>query len=570
VYSLELSGNALKVLRKRYLLKNDRGENIEKPKEMFNRVAKNISKVDDDYGEDAKKTEKEFFEVMSKLEFLPNSPTLMNAGTRLQQLSACFVLPIEDSIDSIFNAVHEMAKIHQSGGGTGFSFSEIRPKGDIVMSTKGEASGPVSFMTVFDSATDVIKQGGKRRGANMAVLSVYHPDIVRFITVKKKDVMNNFNLSVAVDKKFMKAVRKKKEINLINPRTKKKVDKIKARKIFDLISEQAWKKGDPGIVFMEEINEKHVLPEKIKATNPCGETPLLPYESCNLGSINLAKMVDDNRRINWNKLKKTVGIGVHFLDNVIDASKFPIPKIEKITKANRKIGLGVMGWADMLTQLRISYASETALGIAEKIMKFISDQARKKSEEIAMKRGAFPNFKKSSLKKKYKKMRNATCTTIAPTGTISIISDCSSGIEPLFAISYYKKVLEGETLVETNDYFEKIAKEKGFYSEEIAKEIAEKGTVQDMDKIPNDIKRLFMTAHDIRPGIHVKMQAAFQKYTDNAVSKTVNLRKNAVKEDVRKVFLLADKLKCKGITVYREGSKKEQVLNIGKCKECEG
>lgn len=565
---MELSVNAREVLRRRYLLKNDKGNIIETPEKMFARVAQNIAAVELMYNGEARNTAEEFYHIMANLEFLPNSPTLMNAGTKLQQLSACFVLPVNDSIDGIFDAVHKMAKIHQSGGGTGFSFSRLRPKGDLVLSTKGKASGPVSFMRVFDTATDVIKQGGKRRGANMAILSAYHPDIIEFAIVKRYEgMMKNFNLSIAVDDGFMKAVTGNRTIKLINPRTKKAVKKVNARKLFELFVESAWLTGDPGIVFIDEINRKHPLKGigEIESTNPCGEQPLLPYESCNLGSINLAKMVKD-KSIDWEKLRRTVRTSVHFLDNAIDACRFPLPETDVLTKANRKIGLGVMGFAEMLIQLGIPYDSNTALEAAENLMKFISYETRKKSAEIAMKKGEFPNFKRSIWYRQYKTMRNATVTTIAPTGTISIIADCSSGIEPLFAVSFVRNVMEGTKLLEVNQYFEKIAKERRFYSKKLMEEIAAKGSVQDVKGVPDDVKKVFVTAHDIKPEWHVKMQAAFQKYTDNAVSKTVNLRRDATKEDVKQIFLLAHELRCKGITVYRDGSKKEQVLNIGEGK----
>jgi ribonucleoside-diphosphate reductase alpha chain len=442
------------------------------------------------------------------------------------------------------------------------------------MSTKGQASGPVSFMRVFDVSTEVIKQGGRRRGANMAVLSAYHPDIVEFVIIKKYGLMKNFNLSVAVDDKFMNAVKKNKRIKLINPRTKKAVKKISAKALFELVVETVWETGDPGILFIDGINRKHVLRSlgKIEATNPCGEQPLLPYESCNLGSINLTKIVSEGE-IDWDKLKRIVRTAVHFLDNVIDASRFPLFEIKLITKANRKIGLGVMGFAEMLIKLGIPYDSKKALDIAEEVMKFIANEARKKSMEIGLKRGSFPNYRKSSFYRYYKAMRNATVTTIAPTGTISIIAGCSSGIEPLFALSFKREnVLGGINLYEMNKHFARIARKKGFYSKKLVKEVAEKGSVQEIKGIPSDIKRIFVTAHDIKPEWHVRMQAAFQKHVDNGVSKTVNLKSSARKEEIKKIFLLANELGCKGITVYRDKSKKEQVLNVGisedECKKC--
>ena len=564
---MKFSQNAMKVLEERYLLKNKSGKTIETPEKMFRRVAKTVAAVDKFYDKkvNVNKTEKEFHQMLANLEFLPNSPTLMNAGTDINQLSACFVLPIEDSIPSIFNAVRDTAIIHKSGGGTGFSFSKLRPKGDIVRSTHGLASGPVSYMKIFDVATETIKQGGKRRGANMGVLRVDHPDIIEFITAKSKEgVLTNFNLSVAITDKFMKAVEKNKEYDLISPRINKPVNRIKAKDIFELIVTNAWKTGDPGIIFIDEINRRNPTPNlgEMEATNPCGEQPLLPYESCNLGSINLAKMVK-GKKIDWKKLEKTVHSAVHFLDNVIDANKYPLKEIEKITKGNRKIGLGVMGFADMLILLGIPYNSENALKTAESLMKFISEKSRKASIDLAKTRGTFSNFKGSIWDKKKTKMRNAAVTTIAPTGSISIIAHCSSGIEPLFAVCFVRKILDGKELLEINPIFEQVARKKRFYDEDLMKIIARKGSVQGIDQIPEDVQKIFITAHDILLEWHVRMQAVFQKYTDNAVSKTVNLPHSATLEDIRKVFWLAYKLKCKGITIYRYGSKRDQVLNIG-------
>jgi len=568
---LKLTLNALSVLEKRYLQKDDRGNVIETPAQMFRRVAKAVAAPDALYDRSAnlKETEKEFYNVMTKLEFLPNSPTLMNAGTEIGQLSACFVLPVPDSIEGIFNALKYMALIHKSGGGTGFSFSNLRPKGDVVRSTKGIASGPVSFMKIFNTATEVIKQGGRRRGANMGILRVDHPDIFEFITIKEKEgVLDNFNISVGVTDSFMKALEKGDEYELINPRTGKPVKTVRAEDVFNLIVMMAWRTGDPGIVFLDEINRHNPTPHvgRIESTNPCGEVPLLPYESCNLGSINLSRMIRDGK-IDWDKLRRTVRTAIHFLDNVIDANKYPLPQIEKMTKANRKVGLGVMGFAEMLAKLGIPYNSEEGVTTAEKVMSFISEEARKKSVELGEERGSFPNFEGSIWEKRgYNAMRNATVTSIAPTGTISIIAGTSSGIEPFFAISYVRNVM-GTQLFEVNSIFEKMAEERGFYSPELLAKIAKEGSVQRIKEIPSDVRRVFVTALDIAPEWHVRMQAAFQKYTDNAVAKTVNLPNEATLEDVRKIFLLAYKLKCKGITVYRYGSKSEQVLTIGKASE---
>lgn len=554
------------MLQKRYLLKDEEGKIIETPEEMFKRVSTVISRADKLYkGTDTAKTEKEFYNVMSQLEFLPNSPTLMNTGTPINQLSACFVITVEDSIKGIFNALKHMALIHKSGGGVGFSFSNIRPRGDVVKSTKGVASGPVSFIRIFDTATEVIKQGGRRRGANMGILDIRHPDILEFITLKQEEgVLTNFNISVAVDDEFMQTVENNEEYSLINPRTGKHVKNLNAKEVFDLIVNTAWKCGDPGIVFIDEINRGNPTPDagKIEATNPCGEQPLLNYESCNLGSINLTKMIKNNE-IDFDKLKNTVETAVHFLDNVIDVNTFPIPRIETETLKNRKIGLGVMGFAEMIIMLGIPYDSQDALDVAERVMEFITFHARKASEELGNSRGSFPNFKGSIYdKEEYHAMRNATVTTIAPTGTISIIADATSGIEPLFAVSFIRDVMEGEKLLEVNKLFKDTAKKERFYSNELMTKIAKKGSIQDINEISADIKKIFKTAHDIDPEGHVKMQAAFQKHVDNAVSKTVNLPESASPEDVKEIILLAYKLKCKGITVYRYGSKQKQVLYL--------
>jgi ribonucleoside-diphosphate reductase alpha chain len=568
----KLTVNALEVLKARYLLRDEKENITETPTNLFERVAKAIAKIDQGFGENPQKSEKTFNEMMTKLEFIPNTPTLFNAGTSIGQLSACFVLPVNDSLDGIFTTVKNMALIEQTGGGVGFDFSKLRPRGDVVRSTKGVASGPVSFMRIFDTATEVIKAGGKRRGAMMAILKVDHPDVLEFITAKQNPTfLSNFNVSVAVTDEFMQAVEADEEYWLVNPRNKEKVKQLKAREVWGLMARSAWASGDPGVVFIDEINRHNPTPEvgRIESTNPCGEQPLLPYESCNLGSINLSRMVE-NGKISWEKLRETVRNAVHFLDNVVDANVYPLKEIAEITRANRKIGLGVMGFADMLIMLGVPYDSEDALKLGEQVMKFIEEEAHKKSREIAEKRGSFPNFEKSIWKERYSVFRNATVTTVAPTGTISIIAGCSSGIEPLFAISFMRNVLGGARLFETNALFEETAKARGFYSAKLLEEIARTGSVQKIDGVPDDVKRLFVTALDIEPVWHIRMQAAFQKSTDNAVSKTVNLPNDAKVEDVKEIYDLAYKLKCKGVTVFRYGSKPEQVLYIGEIKTREG
>lgn len=571
---MKLSDNAVKVLEKRYLAKDENGNLIETPEQMFRRVAKNVAAADADHvdNNELAEIEEKFFQLMAELYFLPNSPTLMNAGRPLGQLSACFVLPIEDSMEGIFDSVKNAALIHKSGGGTGFSFSRLRPKGSSVNSTGGVASGPVSFMKVFNAATEAVKQGGTRRGANMGILRVDHPDILEFITCKQNnDDITNFNISVGVTEAFMESVELGTDYDLIDPKTKIKTGSLNAREVFDMIVEMAWKNGEPGIIFLDRLNRDNVTPEigEIESSNPCGEQPLLPYESCNLGSVNLSRMVKQNEKgyeIDYEKLKEVVHTSVHFLDNVIDVNKYPLPEIEEMTRGTRKIGLGVMGWADMLLKLGIKYDSEDAVHLAEEVMGFIQKQARAKSKEIAKAKGVFPYYNRSVYKSKKIRIRNATTTTIAPTGTLSIIASVSSGIEPLFAISFIKNVMDNDELVETNPIFEAVSKERGFYSEDLMKQIAKKGGLHDIEEVPQDIRELFVTSHDISPQWHVKMQAAFQKYTDNAVSKTVNLRNDATTDDVREVFITAYKTGCKGVTIYRDGSRDMQVLNIGKVK----
>ena len=530
---------------------------------MFRRVAHAVASVEKEFhtSTEAEETEEQFLSAMTALEFLPNSPTLMNAGTPIGQLSACFVLPVDDSLRGIFGTLQAMALIHQSGGGTGFSFSSLRPKGDVVRSTLGVASSPVSFMRIFDVATDVIKQGGRRRGANMSILSVHHPDILEFIESKGQEgVLSNFNISVAISDRFMDALARGSDYPLINPRTGQEVRRLPAGEVFDRIALAAWNTGDPGLVFTDEINRYNPTPSlgPIESTNPCGEVPLLPYESCNLGSINLAKLVKDGQ-LDWEALKNLVWLGVRFLDDVIEASQPPMPEIDAMVHGNRKIGLGVMGFAEALIQMGIPYDSPLAVEAADKVMSFVAREARGASARLAQERGAFPNFAESVYARGgHPPLRNATVCSVALTGTISLIAGCSSGIEPLFAISYVREALEG------------VAEEQGFNTPDLMRSVATLGSVQSLDEIPQDVRRLFVTDFDIAPEWHVRAQAAFQRHTDNAVSKTdnavsktVNLPQQATVEDVRAIFLMAHSEKCKGITVYRYGSKQQQVLHLG-------
>ncbi|MCK9404825.1 MAG: adenosylcobalamin-dependent ribonucleoside-diphosphate reductase [Methanothrix sp.] len=569
---LKLSVNAVEVLKKRYLRRDERGLVAETPGEMFGRVARHVSRAEARYGGNAEHYRALFLKMMQELDFLPNSPTLMNAGLTLGQLSACFVLPVEDSLPGIFDALKNMALIHQSGGGTGFSFSRLRPKDDVVQTTGGVASGPVSFMHIFDATTDVIKQGGRRRGANMGILRVDHPDIMEFIQAKEQPgFLENFNLSVAATDDFMEKAGRDGEIDLINPRTRTTTGQLKAKELLGLIATSAWRGGDPGMIFIDRINAAHPVPGHIEATNPCGEQPLLPYESCNLGSINLSRLVKKGE-MDLDRLGELVSLAVRFLDDVIDMNRFPFKQIEEATLRTRKIGLGVMGFADMLIMMNISYNSADAVRMAEEVMKFISEHARAESALLGETRGSFPLFEESRLKK-WSAMRNSTVTTVAPTGTISIIAGASSGIEPLFALAFVRRIMEGARLLEVSSLFEQTAEERGIYTPDLKAELSRKGSVKDIAGVPEDLKELFITALDCPPEQHVRIQAAFQKYTDNAVSKTVNLPAEATVIDVLDVYHLAYEMGCKGVTVFRYGSR-SQVLYLGNgetvpgCKYC--
>ena len=566
---IKLTPGAMTVLERRYLSKNEKGRVVEPPEEMVRRVAANVAAAEALFGNSRAREELEeaFYSLMYSLEFLPNSPTLMNAGRRLQQLAACFVLPVEDSLQSIFTAVKNTALIHQSGGGTGFSFSRLRPASDIVSSTGGLASGPVSFMRVFNATTEAITQGGTRRGANMGILRVDHPDILSFITVKEDPgEFVNFNLSVAVTDAFMKALEEGSDYALVNPRTGMETGRMKAGEVFGRIAESAWKSGEPGVVFIDRINRANPTPQlgSFEATNPCGEQPLLAYEPCNLGSINLGKMVMEKSGrwvLDMDKLATTVKLCVRFLDDVIEASRYPTPEIDAMAKGNRKIGLGVMGFADLLVKLRVSYGSEESFLLAEDMMKFISEHAWEASRELAVERGPFPNIRGSIFDHPgAPPVRNSTVTTVAPTGTLSIIAGCSSGIEPFFSLSYTRQVLNGLSIPEVNPLVAEVAKEEGFYNESLIDHIAAGGDIRDRNEVPERIKKIFVTAYDIPTEGHIRMQAAFQKHTDNAVSKTINLPPEATAGDVKEAYLLAWRLGCKGITVYRSGTRAEQVL----------
>lgn len=571
---MELSKNALTVLERRYLIKNGEGVVIETVEELFRRVAGAIAASDRRYDEnaDCEALADSFYRMMTNLEFLPNSPTLMNAGRPLGQLSACFVLPVEDTMEGIFETIKQAALIHKSGGGTGFSFSRLRPCGSAVNSTGGVASGPISFMKVFNMATEAVKQGGTRRGANMGILRVDHPDIMEFIHCKTNNKeITNFNISVGLTEKFMNAVEAGKDYELVDPHGGRVTGTLNAREVFECIVDAAWHNGEPGIIFLDRLNRDNVVPKagEIESTNPCGEQPLLPYESCNLGSINLTKMLREENGVysfDWDKLKATAKKAVHFLDNVIDANKYPLKEIDFMTKQTRKVGLGVMGWADALLRLKIPYNSEQAVQLAETVMRAVTEAGREESRELAKARGTFPLFQESTLDQELPQ-RNATVTTIAPTGTLSLLASCSSGVEPIFGYVYIRNIMDGTEMIEVNPILREVLEERGLYSDELMKKIAKQGSLEGIEEIPEEIRRVFVSAHEVSPEFHIRMQAAFQRHTDNAVSKTVNFCNSATREEVAEVYKLAFRLGCKGVTIYRDGSRSEQVLNIGKVKK---
>ncbi|HYK11150.1 MAG TPA: vitamin B12-dependent ribonucleotide reductase [Gemmatimonadales bacterium] len=582
--ALDLSANALTVLEKRYLVKDDAGKPTEKAEDLFWRVARTIAAPDAKYGASEKAVAavaETFFELMATRVWMPNSPTLMNAGRPLGQLSACFVLPVEDALSNgksgIYDTLRSMALVHQSGGGTGFSFSRLRPKNDVVRSTMGVASGPVSFMKLYDASTDVVKQGGTRRGANMGILRVDHPDIMEFITCKEDlTQVTNFNISVAVTDAFMQAVEAGSKYDLIHPKSKKVVGQLDAREVFRKIVHGAWQTGEPGVYFIDRANYYNPVPHlgSYEATNPCGEQPLLPYDVCNLGSINLGLFVK-NGDVDWDRLRTVVHLCTHFLDNVIDANKYPLPEIDDLAKRIRRVGLGVMGWADLLVELGIPYNSEEGVALGKKMMAFIEEESLVASEKLATQRGPFAEWDKSiwgpdatctrgskgERIRPMRKLRNCNLTTVAPTGTISIISGCSSGIEPLFAVAFLRNQA-GALMPDVNEQFVAVAKREGWYSEDLMQRIAEAGHIH-FDEVPAKWQRTFVTAHDVTPEWHIQMQAAFQEFTDSAISKTCNFSHEATEEYVEKIYRDAFKLGCKGVTVYRDGAREGQVLSTG-------
>ena len=560
---LKLTVNAAAVLTQRYLRKDWDGKVVETPAQLFKRVARAVAAAEERYGGDAAQVEEAFYRAMVSFDFLPNSPTLMNAGTDVGQLSACFVLPVEDSVTGVFDALKYMALVHKSGGGTGFSFSSLRPRGDLVRSTGGLASGPLSFIRIFDVTTDVIRQGGRRRGANMGILRCDHPDILDFIAAKEHEgTLTNFNLSVGVTDAFMDAVAADERYELRNPRTGSVAGHPRAREVFRLMAAQAWRCGDPGVVFLDAVNRANPTPAigTFEATNPCGEQPLLPWENCNLGSINLKNMVTDGE-LDWARFRSTIALAVRFLDDVIDVNRFPLDQTAHVSRGNRKIGLGVMGLADALLLLGVPYNTERAVEVAEEIASVLAEESHRASAELARQRGNFPNWGRSTFAGG-EPARNATTTSIAPTGTISLIAGCSSGIEPLFSVAFVRRVLDGQQLFECNAVFEQVARERGFHDPDLLDRVAHSGTLREIDEIPEDVRRLFVTAFDVSPEQHVAVQAAFQRHCDNAVSKTINFPRDASMEDVERAFLLAHEQGCKGITVYRDGSRQRQVLNL--------
>lgn len=597
--NLNFSENAIKVLEKRYLKRDKDGNCTETPSDMFKRVAETIAKGDLNFGksqEEVNQLSKRFYDAITHRFFMPNSPTLMNAGRELGQLAACFVLPVEDSLEGIFETIKNTALIHQSGGGTGFSFSRLRPKNSVVKSTMGVSSGPVSFMEVFNAATEAVKQGGTRRGANMGILRVDHPDIIEFINCKSdNDKLNNFNISVAITDKFMDAYLKGEDYDLVNPQNNEVVGRMCAKDVFDLIVDCAWRNGEPGVVFIDKMNADNPTPliGAIESTNPCGEVPLLPYEACNLGSINLGLMMKEENgsmNVDWDLLEKTVRTAMRFLDNVIEVNKYPLPQISELVSNNRKIGLGVMGWADMLMKAGISYSSEEGTKLAGQVMEFIDYISKSESIELAKERGRFNNFKGSIydqsnyLFNKFKGksagkisddmwakldsdiqkygLRNATTTCIAPTGTISMIAGASGGVEPLFGLVFSRLIMDGTEMLEVNPIFKDYMLSHNLYSDNLMAQIAKDGSLSHVEGVQNEIKRIFVTAHDVAPYWHVKMQAAFQLHVDNAVSKTVNFVESATREDIKEVYILAYKNNLKGITVYRNNSRQFQPMNL--------